>query len=161
MCLNGLGSVAEWATAMIALVALLFAWRQIRSNEKAAGDAAALSAWRDYLAACMKYTEYTSHTLVKRVLPSHTTKNIADQDSVESERYLWFLSTLLLGCEQVLLNASNSEGWWKNLIDQVSYHWPSFAQLLKPWAPQYDERMLRLLEEGVEYGRFRYPDWVD
>jgi hypothetical protein len=154
-------SLPEWLTALVAIVALLFAWFQIRSNEKVAGNAAALSAWRDYLAACTKYTEYSSHPLVKNTLPSRSTKDIEVQDSIESERYLWFLSTLLLGCEQVLLHASDADGWWPTMTDQISYHWPSFVQLRGPWAQQYDARVLRLIDDGIARGRSEFEDWVD
>ena len=159
MCGLDWSAIAAWVTAGIALVALVLAYRQIKSSEKASREATALQAWSDYLTLCVEHPEYSSHPMVRPLLEGKSAKDIQGQLTTASEKYLWLISMLLLGCEKVLLSEPTSAEWRATMVAQIAFHWPSLAQLESSWGPGYEPDMRRLIHEGIEKGRVEYPDW--
>ena len=167
MCSVDWTALAAWAAVAVAILALVVARQQLvaarvtiaenakLSRESARHDAslaremASLQTWNDYLKLCVERPEFSSSDLFKRSFGAAKLKGLASQLEPDTERYLWFISLMLNGCEQVLLGMPASQDWWDTLADQVKYHGEAIEQIWPRWERHYAAKMRSLVQEGL------------
>jgi hypothetical protein len=143
-----LSAAATALAVVVAIVGARIALQQIHASR----EAAALSAWNNYLRLCFENPAYACADQARKVVPQGLGK-LENNSSVEAEKYQWFLSIVLNSCEQVLLAMPNAEDWRSTLVDQVWYHAEAIQQLWDGWAQGYSPEMRGIVLEGLTKDR--------
>jgi hypothetical protein len=142
------GSMLSAAATVFAVLVAILGARIALHQISASREAAALSAWNDYLRLCFENPNYACVDQARKVVPKGLSQ-LEDNPSVEAEKYQWFLSIVLNSCEQVLLGMPNVHEWRGTLVDQVWYHAEAIAQLWGKWKEGYSEKMQSIVDEGL------------
>jgi hypothetical protein len=142
-------SVLSAAATVLAVVVAVAGARIALQQIGASREAAALSAWNDYLRLCFENPAYACADQARKVVPNGL-KGLEKNPSVEAEKYQWFISIVLNSCEQVLLSMPNVEEWRSTLVDQVHYHAEAIQQLWHGgWAEGYSPKMKDIVLDGL------------
>ena len=142
---NWISAAATVVTAIVAIVAVAYARRQVEMAQQST----ALTTWDQYLRLCFDHPTYSSGDLVRPLMKDQTFRSVWDQGTEASEKYLWFLSITLNSCEKVLLNIKAPQEWWDTLAEQVEYHAEAMEELWPRWRKGYSEQMDRLVQDGL------------
>ncbi len=143
--------ISAAATALAVIVAVIGAWIALHQIS-ASREAAALSAWNDYLRLCFENPQYACADQAGKTVPNGL-NHLEDNPSIEAEKYLWFLSIVLNSCEQVLLGMRNVSDWRGTLVDQVWYHAAAIHQLWDEWKEGYSPKLKDIVADGLKKGR--------
>lgn len=109
--------------------------------------------YNHYLTLCIERPELTSWLLAKKSFGFTTPRQVFDQGTVESERYLWFVSYMLNACERIVLATEGSEGaaaWIEVVRSQLSYHKSVLAVMFKELGSHYDGTFGRLVCQTIK-----------
>src|SRR5262245_36935194 len=90
--------ISGWLTTITALVALGFAVWQIRSSRGDTQEATAKSTWMEYYLRCIEFPKYGNPELSKMDYE----KQELDGDSRKFFEYQWFVSFMVLACDEVI-----------------------------------------------------------
>ena len=105
----------EWAqiapafTPLVALAALLLAWRQLVLNRINQRETTAKATFREYLKLAVQYPELSSTNF----------RELKDNDL---ERYEWFVGYFLWSADELLELESLESEWGRNLQILADYH---------------------------------------
>jgi hypothetical protein len=137
------GGFATAIAAAIALAAVILAFCQISINRRQAHETLAMEAYRALLQMCFEHPQYSSAELyAKDVKLCRNVQEInLGEESVESERYLWFLSILLNTCEEILESVAPDPAWEAVIGVQLSYHEYSLQILWPEWYKYYGDEL--------------------
>jgi hypothetical protein len=115
---NELGAYSALATVVVATVALVVAYIQVRVNKREARLAVAKGIYKDYLILAFGNPEFSSASY-----PMNAPKfKTFSKDNDKYERYEFFVSYLLFAAEEVLDLTKNDPIWRTTLCDQLRYH---------------------------------------
>ncbi|KQS76425.1 hypothetical protein [Rhizobium sp. Leaf383] len=154
-----LGSLGAVLSGVAAVLALLYAARQVKASRKMAQEANALQSHREYLSLCLVHPELSSSILFAKAHGDlRSFDHIEEEHSRESERYLWFLTILLNNCEQVLRSTPGSKAWRTVLKEQIRYHHPVIHKVWPKWEKGYTDAVAGLVREALADGP--EEDWV-
>ncbi len=109
--LSKAASLANIATAVIAVIALCIAVWQIRVGQQTQREASARDAFKEYLKLAMENPEFADVRLAK-VSKSETGRS----------GYKWFVSYFLFSAEQIHQSFPDDPEWAAALSNQVCYH---------------------------------------
>jgi hypothetical protein len=104
-----LGSLAQLALTFIAVIALVFAYLQIRSSQQSQQQATAKEIYRDYLRLSFDN-------------PSLASPKDDDQEIISDYRYRWFVAVMLNACEEILATFGNDDTWNNVVLAEMEYH---------------------------------------
>jgi len=147
---NVVGGFATGFAAGIAIATIIIGVWQVRRTILVARETNALETYNDYLKLCVERPELSSHTLAVRTLPGETVKGILRQLTVETERYLWFVSVMLNACEKIVLSARLTEqkdpAWTAVVLSQLSYHRSTLREVWPEWRRHYSDELRGFVE---------------
>lgn len=106
----------DWATLItpiIAIIAVIYAARQIYTSKLEARRATAYAVYNDYLKMCMENTDYACGILKEENKNSHC----------ENE-YKWFVARMLFSFEQIIdtCKSKSDDGWKITIEKQLKRH---------------------------------------
>jgi hypothetical protein len=125
--------VKDWAqiapgfTPVVALVAVLLAWRQLVLSRRNQRETTAKASFREYLRLAVQYPEYAAG-------------DYETLQAIERERYRWLVGYLLWSAEELLefVAIEDEDLWTKNLQLLVSYHREYFKNCPKFMEEEFD-----------------------
>ena len=88
----------EWLTTIMAFVALVFGIWQIRSSRADSREATAKQIWMEYYLRCIEYPKFANPELSKLDYKNQT----LDGKKEKFFDYQWFVSFMLLACDEVI-----------------------------------------------------------
>jgi hypothetical protein len=109
--------IAPGITPFVALLAVIFAWRQLRNNRVNQCETTAKGIFREYLKLAFEKPEFAE--------PDY---NDLMSDSKTRAKYELFIAYLLWSCEEILRYAKNDAIWRANLQDNVNPHYEYFRE---------------------------------
>jgi hypothetical protein len=121
-----MSAIAESATAIFALVALVFAVWQVRVTKRSASQANSVTVWRDYELLAMKHPEF--HGICQEQLDFKCLSLNGDRNQFTS--YGWYVSFMCWACEAVLETFPKNKDWRESTAAQLSFH---RAYLFSEW----------------------------
>jgi len=116
---------AGWATiilAVIALVALGAAYRQVTSARKNQREANADALWRSYLRLAFRHPKFADPGLEPHLARFDYEALTINGDPELFQQYEWFVDFVLDSCERVL-ELDSSEEWNETVRTQLDFHW--------------------------------------
>lgn len=146
-------SLSDWIVAIATVSALLLAVWQIRTNGRLARQDTAIQMWMEYLRLGLDNPDLGETRIALRYLRIKSVDNLVAGDTLNSQRYLWFLTVLLDAGENLILHRFSP--LWQTTIEQnVGYHrdalaliWPEEAQ---HYTPQFGELVERVIKGGPD-----------
>lgn len=127
-----ISAFAALVTTGIALVAALFAWRQIISSTRAQREATAKAAYATYLEMAYERPDFAAPdydgAISSRI---DFTRRTFDGSLLDFERYEWFVHRLLSACDEVLAVAKLSD-WHETVRGVVAFHGAYFCSSCWP-----------------------------
>jgi hypothetical protein len=134
-----LGNLAQIFTAVVAIIALSFAYLQVRSIRQSQREATAKGLYRDYLMLAFKH-------------PNLATPE-KDKNLIQRDDYRWFVSVLLNCCDEIL-DTVDDDTWRKVIAAELQYHIPYLKSKYfldleedKGWS-LYSEKLARVFREA-------------
>jgi hypothetical protein len=110
--LKELGKIGPLVTAIVALMALIVARRQLSLNRKNQRETTATATFREFLKLAVQYPDYANG------------KHGSEPD--QKERYQWFVGYFLWAAEEILSFSPNDDVWHSNLQLLAKVHGPYF-----------------------------------
>jgi hypothetical protein len=101
--------IAPGFTPIVALVAVLVAWRQLALNRANQRETTAKTTFREYLRLAVQY-------------PKLSLADYKDLVGDDREQYEWLVGYLLWSAEELLEFKAKEDVWTKNLQMLVGYH---------------------------------------
>ncbi|HEX8449933.1 MAG TPA: hypothetical protein VF652_10120 [Allosphingosinicella sp.] len=142
------------AAAIVATLALIAAYFQIRIGARVTREAGALTAHRDYLRLCFDHPQFSSSEQFLKHVGRTALPDLLEEREPDHVKYLWFLSVLLNTAEQII-NFVASEKEWRALVkDQIRYHHGAIAMCWIEWECHYGEKLRSLVEEALADGPY-------
>jgi len=110
-CARNWAQIAPGFTPVVALAAVLLAWRQLALNRANQRETTAKATFREYLKLAVQYPELSEC-------------NYGALQGIERERYEWLVGYLLWSAEELLefVPTEKEDLWTKNLQMLVDYH---------------------------------------
>ena len=142
--IDKVSSFATLAAALIALVAVIIAYQQVRIRRIIGREQVAADFRRDYLELAMKYPTFAN----PKLLNIDYEKETIEGDKAKFEQYEWFITMLLAMTEEILKAAPKKSGIRKNMELNIEYHKAYFHHFTveqKPYLTCYDDEVLKLI----------------
>lgn len=98
------------ATPLIALLAVLIAIRQLKSNKNESQRANAHNIYQQYLSTCLEYPDLARG------------KGTITKEDIRYGQYCWFISSMLFSFERVLDTQAGSQKWEMTIRKQLIRH---------------------------------------
>lgn len=139
-----LSAYATFAAAIIAVIALVVAFIQVRVSKRESRLSVAKSIYKDYLALAFANPKFSSASYpleAPRMM-------IFESNPDDYEMYEYFVSHLLFSAEEVLHLTKNSVSWRATLRDQLRYHALYLESMDFP-ENHYSKELLTLREEAI------------
>ena len=108
--LQQLASIAPLFTPLVALAALLVAWRQLALNRENQRETTAKATFREFLKLTVTHPDLAEGRPKKD----------------DHERYEWFVGYFLWAAEEILEFCPDDEAWRNNLQMLAKFHGPYF-----------------------------------
>ena len=140
--------VLDLVVAATTIGALLFAASEIKENSKIAGQAHAREAWLRYLDLGFQNPQYGSTQLALRHLKMDEVEELWSKESNETEKYWWFLDTMMEACES-LINYFPEQEWRNTIKFNLGLHVESLQMI---WAEErdfYSESLREFVREAM------------
>ncbi|MBX4967821.1 hypothetical protein [Rhizobium binae] len=144
-----ISSISAAIGTLLTGIGLVYAVLQIRWNKQASREAEALQAYRDYLERCVQYPELSSWDMFKKHASNGVKGRVYDAWTLDSERYLWFVSILITTCDEILMNVSDAEQWRHTLETQLEYHKELLIETPELNGESYHDATRKLIEKFV------------
>lgn len=133
------GNLAQIASAVVAIGALIGIYLQVQSNFKLSRENSAREIYRAYLQLAVQYP---------RLAYPEDAAALAAMKREEKARYGWFVSYLLYTCEQILASFPDDPQWRRTCVEQIGYHGPYVcATVIKDELDHYDAPIRMLIEQ--------------
>lgn len=149
---NSVADLAALATAFIALIGLVFAIVQIRSNQASQREATAKEIWMSYELRAFDYPRFNNP---QAAAVDHEAQTF-DGDFDKYMQYESFVSFVLLACDEALRLGGKD---WENAVDDnLMLHWdylgsPRFAPYMKNMSPLMRRRLDTLTRKQAKIVR--------
>jgi hypothetical protein len=140
------GDLAGWTTALAALVALVFGVWQVVSSRASGREATAKQIWMTYELEGLKNRKYANPDL--SVLECN--KKTFDDDRGMFYDYQWFVSFMLLACDEVLRLRTGAWDWEQVVNENIGYHKEHIAS--SAFDPSWMHISPRLRSKIIELG---------
>ena len=111
--------IPTWLTLIAALFALRYGIKQVQSSREDSHEATAKEIWKDYHLHGIQYSELANPDFSKLDYK----KQEYDGDRVKFYDYQWFVSLMLLACDEVLRLRGGSD-WERIVKNNIRYHLP-------------------------------------
>jgi hypothetical protein len=141
MTLENWGNVANLVMALAAIAALLYAFVEVRSARDDSREATAIQTWMEYYLRCLDQPQYACPDFKKL------------KSSKELYKYEWFVSFMLLACDQVIRLPKGGPNWEQFVRNNVSYHSDYFndryfsGNYSPPFSPELISKIKEVLAE--------------
>jgi hypothetical protein len=106
-----IGNLAQVLTLVTAIIAVVFAYRQIYTARRSQQEATAKELYQDYLQLAFKHPKYA--------VPEAGDKNI-----IKTDQYRWFVAVLLNSCDEILACVPRDDDWKRIIAAELEYHEP-------------------------------------
>jgi hypothetical protein len=107
---NWWGDIPTWLTLIAALFALRYGIKQVQSSREDSREATAKQIWKDYHLHGIQYSELANPDFSKL----DCKKEEYDGDRGKFYDYQWFVSLMLLACDEVLRLRGGSD--WERIV---------------------------------------------
>jgi hypothetical protein len=139
--------VKSWAqiapafTLLVALCAVLVAWRQLTLNRNNQRETTAKAVFREYLKLAFDNPDLAAGG-----------KHEAFVRNAKKERYEWFVAYFLWAAEEILDFAGTDKIWWDNLLSQAKQHrdYLNKSEFRDKELGGYSEKVKTLVERAIE-----------
>ena len=142
----------DWVGWLGVLVALWYGAKQIRCSREDAREATAIQTWMEYYLRCLDYPEYACPELLK--LDYNKLDKLESNEQIrEFSKYQWFVSFMLLACDQVIRLPKGGPDWEQFVRNNVSYHRDYLKSLYfsesysPPFSPELISKVREVLDE--------------
>ena len=137
----GVGAVAGLTSATVAS----------RTAQGVARSSRAHTLYNDYLKRCFEHPELASFNAFAGVHAKRRkfTYDPFQFETVEVEKYHWFMSLMLEAMEQILDIKGVDEAWTTTVSDQVNYHGGYFAGAWQSMRCSYSEAIRQIIDPLV------------
>jgi hypothetical protein len=146
------GSLAEIATAVIALVAVGVAVWQRSEGRRLANQQYAREAWTGYLRLALAHPDLGSTEIALANSTHRSLAPLVQSGDQHGESYLWLL-TILLDASESILEFLPDRAWRRAVISQVRYHVPTLELLWDdkqdPWRGYYSAALSAVVDEEI------------
>jgi hypothetical protein len=115
--LTNWAQVAPGLTPLVALVAVVVAWRQLRLNRLNQRETIAKTLYREYLKTAIEKPVFANPDLAKFDYNAAT----IDDSHEKFESYEWYISYMLHACEEIL-GIQKSDLWRHTIRSQLNLH---------------------------------------
>jgi len=141
-----LGGAGDWATWLGVLIALGFGVQQIRASRTDSREATATQTWMEYYLRCIDYPDYACPDFDK--LKRH-------EDNREFYKYEWFVSFMLLACDQVIRLPKGGPNWEQFVRNNVSYHsdYLKSKYFKEGYSPPFSPKLISKVKEVLDEER--------
>jgi hypothetical protein len=102
-----LGALATVATATIAVIALIFAAKQIAAGKASQREATAKDIYRDYLKLAFEHPDFAYP---------------GERDLKQDNEYRWFVAFMLNSCDEITECLPGNELWRKTILEDLRLH---------------------------------------
>ena len=136
--------IAPGLTPLIALFAVLVAWRQLALNRTNQRETTAKAIFREYLKLAFEHPDFAAGNYERIV------KN------GKLLQYTWFVGYFLWAAEEILEYARNEAEWRENLQMQANLHRVYFNEdpdFMKTEFKTYSFQARRLIEQAIRVGQ--------
>jgi len=146
--------VADWAAWLAVLVALVYGAKEIQSSREDTREATAIQTWMEYYSRCLEYPEYACPELLK--LDYNKLDKLEGNELREFSKYQWFVSFMLLACDQVIRLPKGGPNWEQFIRNNVGYHRNYLKRLYfsesyrPPFSPELISKVKEVLDESGE-----------
>ena len=128
--IDWLNKNGDAVTALAAIIALLFGIVQVMAARADTREATAKAIWMEYYRLCILYPNYANPELSKLDFK----KQELDGDRQKFFDYQWFVSFMLLACDEVIRLHGGGPDWEEFVENNVGYH----REYIK--SPAFEER---------------------
>jgi hypothetical protein len=137
----GVGAVAGLTSAAVASL----------TSQAVARSSRAHTLYNDYLKRCFEHPDLASVNAfegvhAKRRKPTYDPYRF---ETVEVEKYHWFMSLMLEAMEQILDIKGGDEAWKRTVSDQVNYHGGYFQGAWRSMRGSYSEALRQIVDPLV------------
>ena len=143
-----LNTNGDAVTALAAIVALVFGVWQVLAARAVQREATAKEIWKEYYLSCVDHPELANPGLSKLDLK----KQELGGDRGKFYDYQWFVSFMLLACDEVLQLRGGGPDWERFVQNNVGYHHdyirsPAFEKSQHLFSPELQSKIDDILEE--------------
>ena len=145
------GSVPDWMVGTAAVLALFLAFAQIQVTNALSKRNYASQIWLEYLKIGLEHPELGEDWIAMRELKLKSLADLVAGESIESQRYLWFLTIVLDACDAILRNLSRPL-WDKTIRAQITFHKGALGECWSQgacWSRFYGPRLNQLIMEEL------------
>lgn len=147
-------SNAEFVTALatsgltlVAVFALVVAFRQIRVSQRSAREATARAIWHDYEKLCFEHPMFANTDLLGADAIKFDEGQI-NRDPVLFEKYQWFVTVMLGACDEMLHSFRKEEDWKRYLTHHLEYHKLYLkSRSFEPLRSEISERLKNMIDQ--------------
>lgn len=129
--------ISNIVPSVIGLVALIVAYRQLKSSSYETRNSTAYNIYHQYLVLCLEKPEFA----IGMKKPS--------EYNVEYGKYCWFVSSMLFAFEQIIETNSNDEKWEKTLLSQLEIHKDFLDNSSTVIEKKWNNKLQSLIEEVI------------
>ncbi|MGI2198599.1 hypothetical protein [Shewanella baltica] len=126
-------------TAAVAVIALFFAWYQVRAARKESRRATAYAAYDNYLKLCLDNQSFAMGT-----------ESEIKNDDKNYLKYKWFVTNMLFAFEQVLEVCKDDPTWEKTVTSQLRRHKWHLEHSKSVQRKEWSEKLIDLILKVVE-----------
>jgi len=119
-------------------------------SERLVASQTANETYNDYLRLCIQYPELSSYDVAKKRFKFSSPSYVRAACTIDTERYLWFVSYLLNACERIILDSKDGSDWHDVIWDQLDYHKPILTEMRNVWASHYYPALRRIICDVTE-----------
>jgi hypothetical protein len=154
MTLDDWGNVANLMMALAAIAALLYAFVEVRSARDDSHEATAKEIWMQYHLYALQYPKLANPDSSKLDYE----KWEYEGDTAQFDDYTWFVSFMLLACDELLRLRGDATDWdWGQIVkNNIGFHWDfikspafEFREVISPRLRQQIEEMKTALPQAA------------
>jgi hypothetical protein len=139
------GAAANVVMAAAAIAALWYAFVQVRSSREDTREATAKHIWSEYHLNGLEYPELANPDLSKLDYK----KMEYGGDAAKFHDYTWFVSFMLLACDELLRLGGGADDWdWEQIVkNNIKWHWDYIESSAFDEREVLSPRLLRKIDQ--------------
>lgn len=128
-----IGAISQIVVALVAVTALIIAWRQVQASKQLS----ALEAYERYHILCLEYPNFGSGQV-----------RLENAKRLETDQYCVFVSYALMTAERILMQFPSDEAWVEAVKDDIRIHRKMISSdYFKPYRHNQTAVVASLIEE--------------
>lgn len=139
-------SLADWIVTVATVGAILIAAWELRASSRNAGQTHAREAWMQYLSLGLQNPELGATNFTIDHFKMKSVNELIEGNSIESERYLWFLDIMMEACES-LINYFPTDIWKNTIKFNIRLHKGAIEALWTNERNFYSAELGKIIEE--------------